>query len=601
MLKNTYKKIISLILSTLLILIVFSGSASAAVTFSHTIGEGMFNLPQDVAIDSNGDVYVSDFGNKIIREFSIDGTHVRDIGAGSLNYVHGITIDSNDNIIATNYWGGQVVIFNPSGSVVATIDGFSYPADVAVDSSGNLFVADSNRWHVKKYDSSYNFITSFGNIPSPDGPLRVAVDNQDNVYVSDSPNHRIQKFTNSGEFITAFGSYGTGDGQFNRPWGTAIASDGTLYITDFYNNRVQILSSDGTFLEEFGGFNQPSGVVLGTNGEIIIADTYNNRVQVFTQGEAPQTTTPAPTTTAPPTTTPAPTTTTPPTTTPAPTTTTPPTTTPAPTTPTPTYYPPPTTTPPPIDGSTNPGYYVLTQSDMGPEYFVYQSYYADLETLYELSEWEDYKAIKESGFIDSYTVDFVSYTDASYEEVDRIIENTIERYNTKSDITKRIKKVRTEAAVYDEVSFPMGGGKFGDESLFISLMDGTTESLYIYFGLENYLVYLTVTDESEDVELQDLYSHAKIVEDRISNDEQIIPPTTSIQTETTSPSTGSFQRDRTSRRTTEDLDTELERQRRENDERLRRELEQRSNSACGPTFVTALALIPLLAIKRRIQ
>jgi sugar lactone lactonase YvrE len=332
MLKKVHKKLSLLFLSTVLMLSVFSGNVSAAVTYSHTIGAGMFNLAQDVAVDSNGDVYVSDFGNKIIREFSIDGTHIRDIGAGSLNYVHGITIDSNDNIIATNYWGGQVVIFNPGGSVIGTISGFSYPADVAVDGSGNLFVADSNRWHVKKYDASYNFIKSFGNIPSPDGPLRVAVDNSDNVYVSDSPNHRIQKFTNSGDFITAFGSYGTGNGQFNRPWGTAIASDGTLYITDFNNNRVQVLDSGGNFLETIGGFSGPSGVVIGKNGEIIIADTYNNQVKVFTQGAPPPTTTPAPTTTAPPTTTPSPTTTAPPTTTPAPTTTAPPTSTPSPTT-----------------------------------------------------------------------------------------------------------------------------------------------------------------------------------------------------------------------------------------------------------------------------
>ena len=295
---------IAMTVALLLVVIPMGGVVLATSTFSHIIGtpgtgEGQLWGPADVAVDSNGDIYVTDYHlNQRVVEYSIDGTYLRTIGENQLTGgPHGLTIDSNDNIIVTDYSQHRVVTFDSDGVLIPekTLTGFRYPTDVAVDSNGNLFVTDSNNYQVDKFDSNYSYLGSFGSrgsgngqFASPSGPMRIAVDSQDNIYVSDPSSHRIQKFTNSGTFIRAFGSGGTGDGQFNHAWATAIDSDGNLYITDFWNNRVQILDSDGVFLEKFGTFgagagefNMPYGVVLGKNNEIIVADSTNQRVQVF--------------------------------------------------------------------------------------------------------------------------------------------------------------------------------------------------------------------------------------------------------------------------------------------------------------------------------
>ena len=62
------------------------------------------------------------------------------------------------------------------------------------------------------------------------------------VYVSDTNNDRIQKFTSDGVFVTKWGTSGTGDGQFDWPWGVAVAPDGSVYVADSKNNRIQKFS-----------------------------------------------------------------------------------------------------------------------------------------------------------------------------------------------------------------------------------------------------------------------------------------------------------------------------------------------------------------------
>jgi tripartite motif-containing protein 71 len=109
---------------------------------------------------------------------------------------------------------------------------FSYPSGVAVDSSGNVYVADSGNHRIQKFNSSGSFITKWDSYGPGDGqfysPYGFAVDSSDNVYVADSENGRIQKFDAAGNFITKWGSYGSGDGQFYSPYGFAVDSSGNV-------------------------------------------------------------------------------------------------------------------------------------------------------------------------------------------------------------------------------------------------------------------------------------------------------------------------------------------------------------------------------------
>jgi uncharacterized protein (TIGR03663 family) len=175
----------------------------------------------------------------------------------------------------------------------------SEPKGVAVDSRGNIFVADTMNNRIQKFGPDGAFLAQVGRKGGDDGefnePWGLAVDADNNLCVADLWNHRIQKFDNNLKFLTKFGTYAdTGGkvqpnpGQFFGPRGIAIAPDGTLLVTDTGNKRVQRFDRDGKFLAAYGGagsgpgqFNEPVGVTVDAQGRIWIADLWNYRIQSF--------------------------------------------------------------------------------------------------------------------------------------------------------------------------------------------------------------------------------------------------------------------------------------------------------------------------------
>ena len=167
---------------------------------------------------------------------------------------------------------------------------FSYPSGVAVDGSGNVYVADLGNHRIQKFSSTGVFLTKWGTQGSGNGqfeaPTDIAVDSSGNVYVVDSGNNRVQKFSSSGVFLTKWGSLGSGDGQFNSTRGVAVDNSGNVYVIDAYNGRVQKFSSSGVYLTQWGSlgsgdgqFSYPSGVAVDGSGNVYVIE--NNRVQKF--------------------------------------------------------------------------------------------------------------------------------------------------------------------------------------------------------------------------------------------------------------------------------------------------------------------------------
>ena len=100
-------------------------------------------------------------------------------------------------------------------------------------------------------------------------PFGVAVDASGNVYVADTRNHRIQKFSNAGAYLAQWGTEGSGPGQFELPYAVATDAGGNVYVADTYNSRVQKFTAAGAFLTEWGSagnapgqFSKPVGIAV---------------------------------------------------------------------------------------------------------------------------------------------------------------------------------------------------------------------------------------------------------------------------------------------------------------------------------------------------
>jgi sugar lactone lactonase YvrE len=218
-------------------------------------GNGQFWLPSGVAVDASGNVYVTDFGNNRVQKFTSTGTFITTWGSfgnsdGQFDHPEGVAVDASGNVYVADRTNCRVQKFTGTGVFIAKRGGMGtglgamyYPSSIAVESSANVYVADTNNNRVTKYPSNLNFVFQpWGSYGAGNGqfnyPVGVAVDSSSNVYIADSGNHRIQKFTSNGVFITAWGSKGTGEGQFNNPMAVGVDSSGNVYIAD-NNNRIQ--------------------------------------------------------------------------------------------------------------------------------------------------------------------------------------------------------------------------------------------------------------------------------------------------------------------------------------------------------------------------
>jgi NHL repeat-containing protein len=173
---------------------------------------------------------------------------------------------------------------------------FNFPADVAVDGDGNVFVVDSGNNRIEEFTNDGTFLAAFGGPGTGDGefdtPTDVAVAGDGTVVVADTNNNRIQLFTSSGVFLgfflAKFGSMGSGDGQFSGPSGVAVDGNGSIFVADAGNNRIQKFTNDGTFLAKWGSvgsgdgqFAGPVSVAVDGGGNVFVADKFNHRIQKF--------------------------------------------------------------------------------------------------------------------------------------------------------------------------------------------------------------------------------------------------------------------------------------------------------------------------------
>ena len=292
-------------------------AASAPSTFGQWVtwgtkgsAPGQLSGPRGIAIDPQGNVYVSEFGNHRIQKFSSGGQSLSVIGRqgnqpGQFDQPFGLVVDARGGLVVAE-WGnnrlqrltatGQPVSTwgNSGGAKSAARGEFNYPQGIAVDAQGTVYVTDSGNNRVQVFSSSGQLVSVWGQRGDAPGqfyaPDGIAIDSNGNVYIAEYGNNRVQVMTAGGRFVSQWGGKGSGPGEFNGAGGLAIDGQGNVYVADQGNSRIQKFSARGAFLTQWGApggakgtgpgeFNTPIGIAVDRDGSIYVTDFGNNRVQ----------------------------------------------------------------------------------------------------------------------------------------------------------------------------------------------------------------------------------------------------------------------------------------------------------------------------------
>ncbi|HEY3129921.1 MAG TPA: IPT/TIG domain-containing protein [Acidobacteriota bacterium] len=332
------------------------GLVATAASISHPFG---------IAVDPAGNLYVADTFQNRIRKISAQTgviTTVAGIGqfrftsdigddgpavAAALTFPNGIAVDTVGNlfiadtaadrvrkvaagtgVITTFAGSGETGFFGDNGP--ATGANLNSPQAIAVDASGNVFIADTSNNRIRKVAAGTGIITTVvgsgqagfsgdngpATLAALNGPSGIAVDVVGNLFLADAGNHRIRKVSTSGIITTVAGSgpIGEGAGGFsgdngpataavlNTPFGVAVDATGNIFIADTGNHRIRKIGTDGIITTVAGnglaggsfsgddgpatlaGLAAPIGVVVDAAGNFLIADTLNHRVRKVSAG-----------------------------------------------------------------------------------------------------------------------------------------------------------------------------------------------------------------------------------------------------------------------------------------------------------------------------
>jgi sugar lactone lactonase YvrE len=262
----------------------FAGQAGSPGAANGTGTAASFNMPVGLGVDGSGNVYVADAGNDDIREISTGGVVITLAGTGSTG--------------STNATGTSASFDNPTG--------------VAVDASGNVYVADQNNQLIRKITSGGVVSTFAGTVgvagnangtgtsASFNNPTGLAVDASGNVYVADQNNFEIRKITTSGVVSVLAGSGSSGSvnatgtsASFNHPYDVTVDAQGNVYVADGSNDDIREISPAGVVTTLagtgsagatnatglFASFDSPWALAVNSANQLFVADTDNNEIR----------------------------------------------------------------------------------------------------------------------------------------------------------------------------------------------------------------------------------------------------------------------------------------------------------------------------------
>ena len=306
-----------------------AGNAISGPGYQNGTGTGAsFYQPYGIVADTSGNVYVADGGNCVVRKITSSGVVSTIAGtpgvsgssdgngtAALFGFLSGIAIDSSGNLYVTDKTYNTVRKLSPNGSswIASTIvppgAGLNQPIGLAIDSQNNIFVDDTSNCVIRKISPSGNLsvfagtlgkvgaTNAVGTSASFSSPTGIAIDNANNLYVTDCGANTIRMITPSGVVTTLGGYLGSPGfldgplnnttGQFDHPFGIAVSSAGNIAISDASGTIIRQIStlstvsslagklgisgrSDGT--GSAASFYNVTGITFDSSGNIFMAD-----------------------------------------------------------------------------------------------------------------------------------------------------------------------------------------------------------------------------------------------------------------------------------------------------------------------------------------
>ena len=264
---------------------------------------GFFKAPAAVVIQNyfGANVMVADAGDLALKEIAAQGGYAQVFAIpNDTDQYEGLVADGQNNLFVTDASGVPSVRFVPwasdiySSSVRTLASGFSFPAGLALDQAGDVFVADNGGNAVYEIPAAGNYSHVIQLVTNTFiEPWGVAVDHTGNVFVADEGDGIIYEILAGGAQPYTVVKTVVPGGEFLRPHGMTIDAQGNLYVADTGNNAVkEILAAGGystvvTLAGPDANFVGPQGVALDPSGNLYVADTGNSAVKVILLAPSP--------------------------------------------------------------------------------------------------------------------------------------------------------------------------------------------------------------------------------------------------------------------------------------------------------------------------